>query len=386
MPKASVVSLIGMVTLAAFCSAGGFIYGSWARSADRAEASRSASAVPVSIAIAARKDIPVYLTGLGTVQASSTVAIHSQVDGELEDVLFTEGQQVKRGDVLAKIEPRLYRAALDQAKAKRAQDAALLVAAEKYLTRYTALGQKNFVSQQDVEQQQAKVDQLKASIAADEAAIETAETQLDYTTIRAPNDGRVGIRLIDRGNLVRASEAGAITTLVVTRPSAVLFTLPANNLDAVRAAMVRGSVVVTAFDQDNRQALSTGRLLLIDNSIDTATATVRLKAIFANNDDRLWPGEFVNARALIETRRNALTIPAPAVQRGPGGLFTWVVSANNTAVPRPIQVGPTTDDVTIVIGGLTAGETVVAGGQYRLQPNVPVTITQPSSAVSRDAK
>jgi multidrug efflux system membrane fusion protein len=340
----------------------------------------------VSIAIAARKDIPVYLTGLGTVQASSTVAIHSQVDGELEDVLFTEGQQVKRGDVLAKIEPRLYRAALDQAKAKRAQDAALLVAAEKYLTRYTALGQKNFVSQQDVEQQQAKVDQLKASIAADEAAIETAETQLDYTTIRAPNDGRVGIRLIDRGNLVRASEAGAITTLVVTRPSAVLFTLPANNLDAVRAAMVRGSVVVTAFDQDNRQALSTGRLLLIDNSIDTATATVRLKAIFANNDDRLWPGEFVNARALIETRRNALTIPAPAVQRGPGGLFTWVVSANNTAVPRPIQVGPTTDDVTIVIGGLTAGETVVAGGQYRLQPNVPVTITQPSSAVSRDAK
>jgi len=386
LPKASLVSLIGMLTLAAFCSAGGIIYGSWARSADRAEASRSASAVPVSIAVVVRKDIPVYLTGLGTVQASSTVAIHSQVDGELEDVLFTEGQQVKKGDVLAKIEPRLYRAALDQAKAKRAQDAALLIAAEKYLTRYTALGQKNFVSQQDVEQQQAKVDQLKASIAADEAAIETAETQLDYTTIRAPNDGRVGIRLIDRGNLVRASEAGAITTLVVTRPSAVLFTLPANNLDAVRAAMVRGPVVVTAFDQDNRQALSTGRLLLIDNSIDTATATVRLKAIFANNDDRLWPGEFVNARALIETRRNALTIPAPAVQRGPQGLFTWVVSANNTAVPRSIQVGPTTDDVTIVTGGLTGGETVVAGGQYRLQPNVPVTISQPSSAASRDTK
>src|SRR5882724_6577147 len=256
LPKASLVSLIGMLTLAAFCSAGGIIYGSWARSADRAEASRSASAVPVSIAVVVRKDIPVYLTGLGTVQASSTVAIHSRVDGELEDVLFTEGQQVKKGDVLAKIEPRLYRAALDQAKAKRAQDAALLIAAEKYLTRYTALGQKNFVSQQDVEQQQAKVDQLKASIAADEAAIETAETQLDYTTIRAPNEGRVGIRLIDRGNLVRASDAGAITTLVVTRPSAVLFTLPANNLDDVRAAMARGPVEMTAFDQDNRNALS----------------------------------------------------------------------------------------------------------------------------------
>ena len=355
MPKASLVSLIGMVAAVAVCSAGGLIYGSWARSADSGQSSRSASAVPVSIAVAARRDMPVYLTGLGTVQASSSVAIHSQVDGELQDVLFTEGQQVKKGDVLARIEPRLYRAALDQAKAKRAQDAALLVAAEKYLTRFTALGLKNIVPQQDIEQQQAKVDQLKASIAADEAAIETAETQLDYTTIRAPNDGRVGIRLIDRGNLVRASDAGAITTLVVTRPSAVLFTLPANNLDAVRAAMARGPVEVTAFDPDNRHALSNGRLLLIDNSIDTATATVRLKAIFANNDDRLWPGEFVNARALIETRRNALTIPASAVQRGPQGLFTWIVSANKTAVPRPIQVGPTTDDVTIVTGGLTDG-------------------------------
>jgi len=330
--------------------------------------------------------VPVYLTGLGTVQASSSVAIHSQVDGELKDVLFTEGQQVKKGDVLATIEPRLYRAALDQAKAKRAQDTALLVAAEQYLTRFTALGLKNIVPQQDIEQQQGKVDQLKASIAADEAAIETAQTQLDYTTIRAPNDGRVGIRLIDRGNLVRASDAGAITTLVVTRPSAVLFTLSANALGDVRAAMARGPVEVTAFDQDNRSRLSAGRLLLIDNSIDTATATIRLKAIFANNDDRLWPGEFVNARALIETRRNVLTIPASAVQRGPQGLFAWIVSTNKTAEPRPLQVGPTTDDVTIVTAGLADGETVVAGGQYRLQPNAPVTIAPPASPTSRGAK
>ena len=386
MPKASFVFFVGIVAAGAVCGAVGVIYGSWARSADSGQSSRPASAVPVSIAVAGRRDMPIYLIGLGTVQASSTVAIHSQVDGELQDVLFTEGQQVKKGDVLARIEPRLYRAALDQAKAKRAQDAALLVAAEKYLTRFTALGLKNFVSQQDIEQQQAKVDQLKASIAADEAAIETAETQLDYTTIRAPNDGRVGIRLIDRGNLVRASDAGAITTLVVTRPSAVLFTLPANNLDAVRAAMARGAVVVTAFDPDNHNALSNGKLLLIDNSIDTATATVRLKAIFANNDDRLWPGEFVNARALIETRRNVLTIPASAVQRGPQGLFTWIVSANKTAEPRSIQVGPTSGDATIVTGGLTDGETVVIDGQYRLQPNAPVTIALPSAPASRGAK
>src|SRR5258706_8170740 len=294
LPKASLVSLIGLVAVGTVCSADGLIYGSWARTAGPGQASRSDSAVPVSIAVAARKDVAVYLTGLGTVQASSSVAIHSQVDGELQDVLFTEGQQVKKGDVLARIEPRLYRAALDQAKAKRAQDAALLIGAEKYLQRFTALGLKDIMPQQDIEQQQAKVDQLKASIAADDAAIETAQTQFDYTSIRAPNDGRVGIRLIDGGNLVRASDAGAITTLVVTRPSAVLFTLPANALDDVRTAMARGPVEVSAFDQDNRQGLIDRKLLLSDNSIDTATATIRLKAIFANNDDRLLPGEFVN--------------------------------------------------------------------------------------------
>jgi len=162
--------------------------------------------------------------------------------------------------------------------------------------------------------------------------------------------------------------------------------LSANALGDVRAAMARGPVEVTAFDQDNRSRLSAGRLLLIDNSIDTATATIRLKAIFANNDDRLWPGEFVNARALIETRRNVLTIPASAVQRGPQGLFAWIVSTNKTAEPRPLQVGPTTDDVTIVTAGLADGETVVAGGQYRLQPNAPVTIAPPASPTSRGAK
>ncbi len=339
----------------------------------------------MNVAAVTRRDEPVYLTGLGTVQASLTVAVHPQVEGELQEVLFTEGQQVRKGDVLARIDARLFLAALDQAKAKKAQDAALLVAAEKDFNRFTALGDRNIVSKQDVEQQQAKFDQLKASVAADEAAIATAQTQLDYTTIRASNDGRVGIRLIDPGNLVRVSDAAAITTLVVTRPSAVLFTLPANVLDDVRAALARGPVEVTAFDQDNRRALSRGKLLLIDNSIDASTATVRLKAIFVNDDDRLWPGEFVNARALIETRRNVLTIPAAAVQRGPQGLFTWVVSANNTAEPRPIEVGPTTDDVTIITKGLTDGDTVVAGGQFKLQPNAPIAVGQSTSG-SRDTK
>jgi len=346
--------------------------------------------IPVSTAVATRKDVPIYLSGLGAVQASLTVAIQPQVEGKLEEVLFTEGQQVKKGDVLARIEPRLFAAALDQAKAKKAQDAALLVAAEKDLTRVTALGLRNIVSQQDVEQQQAKFEQLKAAIAADEAAIETAQTQLDYATIRAPASGRVGIRQIDPGNILRLSNAitnaTPITTLVVTRPSAVVFTLPASNLDEVRAAITRGPVEVTALDQDNAHTLSKGRLLLIDNAIDASTGTIRLKAIFDNNDDRLWPGEFVNARLLVATERKALTIPISAVQRGPNGAFAWVVSANETVQPRPIRVKATTADLALIDDGLKEGDTVVTEGQYKLQTNSPIEATPPTPSVSEKAK
>ena len=331
--------------------------------------------VPVTAISVTRSDVPVYATGLGAVQASLTVAIHSQVEGQLQDVLFTEGQQVKKGDPLARIDPQLFQAALDQAKAKKAQDSALLIAADKDLTRITALGQRNIVSRQDVEQQQAKYDQLNASIAADDAAIAAAQTQLDYTTIRAPSSGRVGIRLVDPGNLVHTADAGAITTLVVTHPSAVLFTLPATNLDDVRAAMARGPVEVSALDQDNRQVLSKGRLLLIDNSIDASTATIRLKAMFENTDDRLWPGQFVNSRLLLEIRKNALTIPTSAVQRGPQGLFAWVISEKHTAEPRPIQTGPASGDRTIVLRGLDEGETVVIEGQFRLRAGARVAAT-----------
>lgn len=362
---------------------------SWSPQSRAAQAGGPAQPVPVTVAAVERKDVPVYLTGLGTVQASQTIAIHAQVEGQLQEVLFTEGQQVKKGDILAKIDPRLFLAALNQAKARQAQDAALLVAAEKDLNRISALGQKNIVSQQNVEQQQARYDQLKAAIAADIAAIETAQTQLDFTTIRAPSAGRVGIRRVDAGNLVRPpnaiTNATPITTLVLTRPSAVLFTLPAGNLDDIRAAMARGSVEVIALDQDNQRVLSTGKLLLIDNSIDAATSTIRLKAMFDNTDDRLWPGEFVNARLLVEDRRNALTIPTAAVQRGPSGLLVWVVTEKMTAVARPIKVGPSTNDRTIVTDGLNEGEIVVTEGQYRLQagarvaaaPSAPIALSTP---------
>jgi multidrug efflux system membrane fusion protein len=348
--------------------------------------SAARASVPVTVAVATRRDLPVYLTGLGTVQASYTVAIRSQVDGKLQEVDFVEGQHVKKGDVLAKIDPRLFQAALDGAEAKRAEDTAMLIAAGKDLARAKMLAERNAGTQQNADQQEARVDQLKASIAADDAAIATAQTQLDYTTITAPNDGRIGMRQVDPGNLVRASDSDPITTLVTLRPSAVLFTLPARELDDVRSAMSRGHVDVTAFDQDNQHALGTGTLLLVDNLVNQASATIRLKAMFANEDERLWPGDFVNARVLIETRRNALVVPSSAVQRGPQGLFAWVVTERNTADVRRIEVGPTTGNLTIVSSGLADGERVVTDGQYKLQPNSPVLVNVPSQLAVKGAE
>jgi multidrug efflux system membrane fusion protein len=366
----------------AILAAGVAAYWYWTQGPAPAHAARPPArpAVPVTVAVVGKQDVPIYLTGLGTVQASFTVGIHSQVDGKLQEVLFTEGQHVKKGDVLAKIDPRLFQAALDQAKAKKAQDEAQLISASKDLTRSKTLVLQNVTSQQIVDQQQGKVDQLKASVAADEAAIDTAQTQLDYTTITAPNDGRIGVRLVDPGNIVHANDPGALATLVLTRPSAVLFTLPARSLDDVRAALTRGPVQVTAFDQDNRRALATGTLLLIDNTIDQATATIKLKAMFPNEDEVLWPGEFVNARILMETRPGVVVVPSAAVQRGPNGLFVWTVSASNVAEPRPIETGPANGNVTIVTSGLSAGERIVTDGVYKLQRGAPVSYAAPATA------
>jgi membrane fusion protein, multidrug efflux system len=351
--------------------------------AGRAARAPGRAPVPVKAAVVTRRNVPIYLTGLGSVQAVLTVGIHSQVDGKLQDVPFSEGQLVKQGDVLARIDPRLFRAALDQAKAKKAQDEAQLIGAQKDLTRFKTLALKSFETEQNVDLQQAKVDQLKATLDADAAAIETAQTQLDYTTITAPNDGRIGMRLVDPGNVVHASDAGSIATLVLTQPAAVVFTLPARVLDDLRQAMTDHPIEVVAFDQDNQRQLSSGTLLMVDNTIDQATATIRLKANFANADERLWPGQFVNARLLLETRVNVVVVPSIAVQRGPQGLFAWIVTANDTAVARPIQVGPTTGDLTIVTSGLEEGDRVVTDGQYKLQANAPVTVSSPATTASR---
>jgi multidrug efflux system membrane fusion protein len=341
--------------------------------------------IPVSVAAAIRQDVPIYLSGLGTVQALNTVPVHSQVDGQLIEIAFTEGQRVKTGDVLAKIDPRLFQAALDQAVAKKAQDEASLISADKDLTRAKTLVARSFETQQVVDQQQAKVDALKASLKADDATIESARTQLDYTTITSPIDGRAGIRQIDLGRIIHANDSTPLVVLTQTQPAAVVFTLPEIDLEPLREAMERGPVEVTAFDQNNVKALGAGKLLLIDAVIDQATATIRLKALFPNTDERLWPGEFVNARALLTTARGALTIPLAALQRGPNGLFTWVIGADDKAQMRPIKTGPPADDVAIVADGLQDGERVVTEGYYRLQPGARVAIQPPrerSAAIS----
>jgi membrane fusion protein, multidrug efflux system len=380
-PKARVRRAATKVGFCTIIVAGGLVW-YWAQGAVPAPVpkSQARAAVPVSVVPAVRQDVPVYLSGLGTVQASYTVGIHAQVDGKLQEVFFTEGQNVRKGDLLAKVDPRLYQAALDQARAKKAQDAALLYSAQRDLDRFKTLALKAIESQQNVDRQQGSVDQLKAAIAADEAMIETAQTQLDYTNITAPSDGRIGMRLIDPGNIVHAADSASIATLTLTRPCAVLFTLPARALEDVRAAMARGRVEVVAYDADNARALSAGNLLLVDNTIDQSTATIRLKAIFQNEDDRLWPGQFVNVRVLLATRSNVVVIPPTAVQRGPNGVFTWVVTERQTVEPHPIEVASATKEMAIVASGLQAGELVVTGGQYKLKRDAQVTATAPLTA------
>jgi multidrug efflux system membrane fusion protein len=364
----------------------GSVYWYLAQGPDPAHASRSArSAVQVTVATASRQDVPIYLLGLGTVQALFTVGIHSQVDGKLQDVFFKEGQRVKKGELLAKIDPRLYQAALDQAKARKKMDDAQLIAAEKDLVRFQTLVTRNAETQQNVDLQQAKVDQDKASIDADIAAIETAQTNLDYTNITATTDGRMGVRMVDPGNIVHANDQTSIAILTQTEPAVVVFTLPAQTLDDVREAVKQGDVPVAAYDRDNAHLLSMGKLTTIDNLIDQATATYRLKATFSNEDEKLWPGEFVNARLLLETRKNVVVVPPAAVQHGPHGLFAWVVKKDNTVEPHPIETGATSGDSTIILSGIEDGDRVVTDGQYKLDTNMPVTVAPARTAASGDA-
>jgi multidrug efflux system membrane fusion protein len=293
----------------------------------------------------------------------------------LQDVNFTEGQNVHQGDILAKIDPRLFQATLDQAKAKKAQDKAQLISAQKDLVRAKTLIDKNFQTQQVVDQTQAKVDQLAAAIDADQAAIENAETQLGYTTIAAPLSGRLGIRLIDRGNIVHATDSGGLVVITQVQPIAVIFSLPQDYLQAITTAMKNGSLKVLAYSRDNVTKLGEGTLLLIDNQIDASTGTLRLKAAFPNQDDALWPGQFVNARLELAMRSNAVAVPAQVIQRGPNALYVYVVKPDQSIERRTVKVGPVRDGTAVIEAGVSPGERVVVDGQFKLRPGAKVAVT-----------
>ena len=359
------VWLVGLVLLVAAAAALGATR--WHRGARDSAAGGPPRAIPVTVVAAETQDVPIFLSAPATVQAWNTVAVRSQIDGKLIAVNFAEGQDVREGFALAEIESGALKAAVDQAVAKQAEDEAQLAAAEKDLARAQTLVQRQAVPQQTVDQQQAKVDQLKATVDADQAAIEAARVQLGYATIVAPIDGRIGLRQLDRGNIIRAGDPNPLTIITQIRPAAIVFTLPQKSLFDVREAMLRGAVATSARDQDDKQELAQGELSVLDNQIDQATSMIRLKARFANADERLWPGEFVRVRALVDTRRNAVTIPSPALQRGPQGVYVWVVQPNDTAEPRVVEAALADDTVTIVTKGLSPGERIVVEGQSRLE-------------------
>lgn len=340
-----------------------------------APAAAEQHAVMVDSALASKRDVPVNMTGLGTVQAYYTVAISTRVDGELIKVAFKEGQLVKAGDLLAQIDPRPYQAALDQAVAAKAKDVALLDNATIDLRRYTELAPEQFTSKQTLATQRALVDQTKAQILADDAAIDSAKTNLSYTTLRSPITGRTGIRQADPGNIVHSANSTPIVVVTEVQPISVLFTLPAEALQRVHQAMSGPSqLAVTALARDSQTVLDTGTLEVIDNLIDQTTGTMKLKAKFPNKSGTLWPGDFVNAKILVETLKGVIAIPTAGVQRGPDGPFAYVVGKDNTVQVRKLVLGAESDGLTVVQQGLAEGERVTTSNQYRLQPNVPVKL------------
>jgi multidrug efflux system membrane fusion protein len=340
----------------------------------RAEAAppKGDGSVVVQTALVKRADVPVYLEGLGSAQAFYTAKITARIDGQLEDVAFKEGQTVHKGDVLARIDPRQYQAALAQAAAARQKDTAQLANARRDLDRYHALAPQNLLSKQQLDTAAALVDQLEAQLQADQAAIDNAKTQLDYTRITSPIDGRTGIRLVDPGNNLHASDATGIVVVTQVQPISVVFTLPEESVASVNGALAAGPVAVAALSRDGKTELDRGTLALIDNQIDPTTGTVKLKATFPNAKNALWPGEFVNARVLVKTQHSALTIPAAALQRGANGTFAYLVKADSTVEARAIKTDGESGDVAVVHDGLADGDRVVTSNQYRLEPGAHV--------------
>jgi membrane fusion protein, multidrug efflux system len=335
--------------------------------AERQALAATTRAMPVAVANVERKDVPVYLNGLGSVTAFNTVSIRSRVDGQLVQVNFREGQQVKQGELLAVVDPRPFEVQLSQAQAQLFKDQAQLRDAKLNFERFKSLRDAGAVSQQQVDTQQATVDQLEGATRSDQSAIDNAKLQITYCHITAPVAGRIGLRLVDIGNMVHASDQNPMLVITQLRPIAVIFTLPEDNLLAVERRLRQGSPEVEVFSRDGQTKLATGKLLTIDNQIDATTGTGRLKAVFDNKNDELWPNQFVNAKLLLETRKGSTVIPSAAIQRGPQGTLVYVMKPDKTVEVRPVTIALTQSTQSIIDSGLTPGEVVVTDGQDKLQ-------------------
>ncbi len=344
-------------------------------SAPPGQKTRSSGPVPVTVTTVKRGDFPVYLLGLGTVQPYRTVTLRSRVDGQITKVLFRQGQMVKQGDPLIEIDKRPYQAALDQVKAKKQLDQATLTNAQKDLERYLNAGSLA-VSQQQIDTQKTLVAEQQAQIAADDAAIESAQTQLDYTTISSPLTGKIGFRTVDPGNIVHAADQTGIVTIVQLQPISIVLTAPEERIPTINTALASGVVPVDAFSSDGLKTLAHGHLAFIDNSVSQATGTIGMKATFQNADQILYPGLSVAAQTLIETIKNAVLVPEGVVQHGPDGLFAFVVNNDSTVAVQPIKVSQTGVGEAVVSEGLSEGQKVVVDGQYRLVSGSKIQATE----------
>ena len=334
-----------------------------------AGAARTA-AVPVTIAPVQKADFPVYLTGLGTVQGFNTVLVRTRIDGQIDKIAFKEGQLVQQGDLLAEIDPRPFQAALNQAKAKKAQDEANLANANLDLQRYTKLGE--FATRQQTDTQRSTVAQLTAQIAADDAAIFNAQTQLDYTQVKSPISGVAGLRQVDVGNIVNASTQTGIVTIAQIEPIAVIFTAPEEQLPYINEAQAAQPLKVIATTTDGKKPLAEGALSVVNNQVDTTSGTIRLKAVFDNKNHALWPGQSVSTRLLVTTLKDATVVPDDAIQHGVDGLYAYLVNQENKAELRKVKVSHSIDGRSVVEAGLSPGEQVITAGQYRVQPGTTV--------------
>jgi multidrug efflux system membrane fusion protein len=345
-------------------------------------APRPLAAIPVITAEVRRSDVPILLTGLGTVQALNSVLIKSRVDGQIKKINFSEGQDVRAGDVLVEIDPEPYQAALNQAQANKLRDEAMLENARLDLTRFTRLAATGAATTQQLDTARAQVKQLEASIQSDQAAIYSAQVQLDYSRIRSPLNGRAGTRLIDAGNMVKATDTAGIVIINQLDPIFATFPLPSDTLPAIRAAMGQGDVKATAHDSDGK-TLALGKLAVIDNQINPNTATINFKAVFENAVHALWPGQFVNVRVEVDIRRDVLAVPISVVQQGPTGTFAFIVGTDRIVQKRSIKVGATNKTTAVIDSGLATGERVVTDGQYRIQAGSLVEFLDPAEKRSQ---